>query len=596
MKKIYITFLLVCLLGSMVSCNYLDIVPDERPTEKDAFKDKKAAERYLYSCYAFLFKERRAQYLYQTGEVVTDYGEGFLRGNYSAADPGDFRFWSSMYGGIKRCHTLIDNIDNVPRLEDELKVTYKAEAKFLIAYYHFYLLRAYGPILLADHDMDIETPSVNYPKRSSFDTCVDWIANLFDEAYNDLPEEYVETEYGRATKLAAKSLKGRLLLYAASPLFNGNSEFYANELLDPDTKEPLMNLTYDSKKWNRALEACQTALAMAETQKYSLFKATSLPNDAWTSLTEYTLRMSFMDKTNMDVIWADTRKEDTYGPQNQCAPRDNKDPGNSWNGVAPTLDVIKNFYTKNGLPISEDPEYFSPEEYFQIGKYDGENTCKLNLDREPRFYSWISFHNGWFEMQRKSDKRIRTKLKFEDPHGQEKDQMRDFSRTGYLIKKLVHPNYHTNNGFTNYPWPLIRMAELYLNVAEAAAEANELDIAKKALNEVRIHAGIPTVETSWKGIADLTQSKLIDIIRQERTIEFFFEGHYSWDIRRWKKAEKILGKNPQGLNVGEKEDAEFFKPTTINMLWRFTSPTNYLLPIRDREININQKIVQNPGY
>lgn len=596
MKKIYITFLLVFLLGTMGSCNYLDIVPDERPTEKDAFKDKKAAERYLYSCYAFMFKERRAEYLYQTGEIVTDYAETFLRGNYNAADPGYFRFWSSMYGGIKRCYTLIDNIDNVPRLEEELKISYKAEAKFLIAYYHFYLLRAYGPILLIDHDMDIEIPSADYPKRMPFDTCVDWIANLFDEAYNDLPTEYVDTEYGRATKLTAKSLKGRLLLYAASPLFNGNSEFYSDNLLDPDTNEPLMNLTYDPKKWDRALEACQEALTMAKAQKYEFFEAEKLPNDAWTSLTEYSLRIGFMDKTNMDVIWADTRKEDMYGPQNQCAPRDNNDPGNSWNGVSPSLDVIKNFYTKNGLPISEDPEYYSPAEYFQIAKYDGENTCKLNLDREPRFYAWIGFHNGWIEMQRKNDKRIRLKMKSGEAHGQEAGQMRDFSRTGYLIKKLIHPNYHTNNGFTNYPWPLIRMAELYLNVAEAAAESNNLSVAKEALNKVREHAGIPSVEKSWKGVAELTQSKLIDIIRQERTIEFFFEGHYGWDIRRWKKAEAVLNHNPQGLNVGESSDMDFFQPVSINMLWNFASPTHYLLPIRDREINIAPKIVQNPGY
>ena len=206
MKKIYLITFLVFLLGTMGSCNYLDVVPDERPTEKDAFKDKKAAERYLYSCYAFMYKDGSPEYIYQTGEIVTDYSDEYLHGNYNAANPGRFRYWSSMYGGIKRCYTLIDNVDKVPRLEDELKVSYKAEAKFLIAYYHFCLLRAYGPILLVDHDMDIETPVADYPKRSPYDVCVDWIANLFDEAYNDLPSKYIDTEYGRATKLAAKSL------------------------------------------------------------------------------------------------------------------------------------------------------------------------------------------------------------------------------------------------------------------------------------------------------------------------------------------------------------------------------------------------------
>lgn len=599
-SKLYIVLFLLCTMGLISSCNYLDIVPDERPTEEDAFKDKKAAERYLYSCYAFMPKEREGVYLYQTGEIVTDYDRKYLQGDYTAADLGDFHYWSRMYGGIRRCYTLLNNIDAVPKMEEDLKTIYKAEAKFLVAYYHFLLLRAYGPIMLVDHEMDVINPENEYLKRSSFDTCVDWIANLYDEAYNSgLVTEQATTYYGRATKLAAKALKARLLVYAASPLFNGNSKFYSDTLLDPETSEPLMSQNYDVAKWERAMAACQEAVTLAEGLGYKAFSVKNeeeIPSDLYPKdIVEYSLRMSFMDKKNMEVIWADTRREGTYGPQNQSAPRDPKDDGNSWNGVAPSLDIVKNFYTENGLPISEDPEYFTSDEYYRTGLYEGENTCNLHLEREPRFYAWISFHNGWYEMQRNQQGRFRTKFRSQDDHGK-KGMSTNYSLTGYLVKKWTTPAYDTHNGFANYPWPIIRMAELYLNLAEAAAEANDLTVAKSALNKVREHAGIPTVEESWKGIATLNQKKLIEIIRQERTIELSFEGQYGWDTRRWMTAESILNHNPHGMNVNGASDAAFFVPTEVEMAWKFVSPRNYLLPIADTELNINQRLVQNPGY
>ena len=594
-NKLFTILFLIGILGSMASCNYLDIVPDERPTEEDAFKDKKTTENYLYSCYAFLPKEREGAYLFQTGEIVSDFDNAFLHGNYTAANLGDFHYWSRMYAGIRRCHTMLNNIDAVPRMEDSLKTVYKAEAKFLIAYYSFTLLKSYGPIILVDHEMDL-TGGKETPKRSPFDVCVQWIADKFDESYTDLVEEQTSAYYGRATKLAAKSLKARLLLYAASPLFNGNSEFYSNTLIDPETSQPLMSQTYDPEKWKKAMEACQVAVDMAERLGYKAYTAKEVPSNFYPKdLTEYSIKMNYMDKQNMEVVWADTRKEGQYGPQNQSTPRDPKDDGRSWNGVAPSLAVVENFYTENGLPIAEDPAYFAPNEYFEIGSYEGENTCNLHLNREPRFYTWISFHNGWYEMQREGKGRIRTQYRADDIHGKG-TMTRNFSLTGYLVKKWTTPGYDTQNGFTDYPWPVIRLSELYLNLAEAAAEVGNLDVAKAALNKVRAHAGIPTVEKSWEGIADLNQKKLIEIIRQERTIELCFEGHYGWDIRRWKTAAKILNHNPQGMNVNGKTNEDFFKPATVEMAWKFTSPANYLLPIADREININQNLVQNPGY
>ena len=599
-NKLYQALLLIFLVAGISSCDYLDIVPDERPTEEDAFKDKNAAERYLYSCYAFMPKEREGCYLYQGGDCLTDYDRKFLEGTHTAANIGDFAYWSRMYAGIRRCYTLINNVDAVPRMEEELKIIYKAEANFLIAYYHFMLLRAYGPIIIMDHEVSVS--STEKLKRSPFDVCVKWIADKYDEACNNgLLAVQSSSYYGRATQLAAKALKARLYLYAASPLFNGNS-FYANSsLYDPETNEPLMPLDYNPSKWNTALTACQEALTLANEQKYTQFQIANeseIPEECWPKdLIQYALKMQIMDKKNMEVIWADTRTEGVYGPQNQSAPRDPVNGGNSWNGVGPTLDFVKVFYSENGLPIDEDPKYYTPGDYFKIGQYEGRTTCNLNLKREPRFYSWVSFHNGYFEMQREgyNEGRIVTMFRKSDNHGKQ-NRSTDFSLSGYLVKKWCTPTYDTRNGFQNYPWPVIRLGELYLNLAEAAAEAGELNIAKTALNKIREHAGIPTVEKSWEGIATLTKDKLIEIIRQERIIELSFEGHYRWDMARWKELEHVLDHNPSALNTGGVSDEDFFRPVVLDRAWKFTSPTHYLLPIADSELNKNTLIVQNPGY
>lgn len=596
-NRTYILLMILASFLSLSSCNYLDVVPDERPTEEDAFKDKKATERYLYSCYGFMMKERAGVTLYQHGEVVTDFEKSFLQGNYSAANIGEFHYWSRMYGGIKRCYQLLANIDNVPRMEESEKTIYKAEAKFLIAYFHFVLLRAYGPVVIADKEYSTDIEVANFPKRAKFDDCVIWISKLLDEAFNTgLVDQHTAAYYGRATKIAAKALKSRLLLYVASPLFNGNSKFYSNQLLDPETQEPLMNQTYSEQKWTDALAAAQEAITLAENANYRLYKNGATENKPYPKdSTEYSLRMTFVDRDNLEVIWADTRKETNYDLQNQCTPRDPNNDGASWNGVAPTLETVMNFYTENGLPIAEDPAYFSEDQYFNLGQYEGEKTCNLHLKREPRFYAWISFHNGWYEMQRDGEQRIRTLYRNQDVHGKG-TMTRNFSLSGYLLKKGVSPSYDTQNGYPNYPWPLIRLAELYLNCAEAAVECNKLDIARTYLNKVRDRAGIPSVEESWNGVAALDQTNMRKIVRQERTIELFLEGHYGWDVRRWMEAENALNHNPYGLNTNGVADVEFFQKVQIDMRRKFTSPINYLLPINNKEINVNSRLVQNPGY
>ena len=142
------------------------------------------------------------------------------------------------------------------------------------------------------------------------------------------------------------------------------------------------------------------------------------------------------------------------------------------------------------------------------------------------------------------------------------------------------------------------MSELYLVIAEAAAESGDLETAKTYLDKVRIKSGIPTVEESWKNVPGVTlnQEKLVEIIRQERSIELFMEGSFLWDAKRWKVAEQYV-KTPTGLNIKRATDEEFFQETPVSLCnWTFNSPTNYLLPIPENDVNVVSRLIQTPGY
>ena len=635
MKKIYrILFLLVALIGYS-SCNYLDIVPDETTTDEDTYADKDAVRDYLYSCYAYLpqCNISSGSLDQMTGdEVITAFEHetfaGFPKGNYSAATPV-ISYWDTFFQGIRQCYMLLERIDKVADLRNDLKVDYKAQTKFLIAYYHYLMARCYGPTLLIKETPSITTPVEEYLGRTPYDECVEWICNLFDEAANDLPAvRSTASEFGLATSIAAKSLKAKMRLYAASPLFNGNSKFYSN-FVDKDGVQ-LMPLTYDANKWVLARDACKEAIELAVLNGHDLYKkkdyrldeseANPYPEEGAVRC----LRTGMVDweSRNVEVLFAETRNEGSYGVQNKSLPFV-KD-GWAWNGVCPTWAMLNRFYTKNGLPWDEDPEFASKVKTEVVSvdaahatqAAQGQKTILFNLDREPRYYAWIAFQGGYFEVLNNA-----TNPAYSDGYVDggrlvcsfllggncsigTANVQRDgnYSPGGYLNKKGVDPNTTVGTSSTTlnqYPWPVIRLADLYLAYAEACIEigtSDDLTNAKTYINYIRERAGIPTLETSWNGIATLNQSKLREIVRQERMIELYLENQNFWDMRRWLLAEEYFGVKAKGMNIKASTIDDFAKLTEISFERKFKSPTQYLLPIPYTDINRDPQLVNNPGY
>lgn len=633
MKTFYniLVYSLLIILSS--SCNYLDVVPDEVTTEKDAFADQYAARDFLYSCYGYLPQSNSASAsldLLTGDEVITAFEHetfaAFPKGNYTASNPV-ISYWNYFFQGLRQCYMLQDNLDKVPGLADNLKSDYRAQLKFLIAYYHYQLARCYGSIILVKETPLITTPIEQYAGRVPYDECVDWICGLLDEAAKELPAIRTnKSQFGLATSVAAKAVKAKMLLYAASPLFNGNAEFYKD--FKDKNGTLLMPVTYDPNKWLRARDAIKEAIDLAEANGYGLYTKTDY-KDGEDDANKYPkvgpercLRTQLVDwqSRNPEVLLAETRSEGSYGIQNKSLPF--VEDGWAWNGVAPTWAMLNRFYTKNGLPWDEDPEFKdknklglvtvneSHAEQAQVGA----KTINFNLDREPRYYAWIAFQGGYYEVLNNATNPAYTMsedgrvvcdfvLGGNCSRGTSSVQRPgNYSPSGYLNKKGVDPNTIVGKSGTSlnlYPWPIIRLTDLYLAYAEACVEvgtSKDLEEAKSFLNTIRERAGIPKVEESWKGVAELNQSKLRQIVRQERMVELYLENQNFWDMRRWLLAKNYFGVQAQGLNIAASTIEDFAKLKTIQFERKFEAPVQYLLPIPSADINRNPKLVNNPGY
>lgn len=636
MKTKYILATLICSF-LLSGCDYLDIVPDERPVVENTYQNVEAARKYLYSCYASIPDPRTSEAVdkFSAAEIINVIEKNdwvtFPRGYYSPNFLSLTKaYYDNIWVGIRQCYSFLSVVDLTPGiLPDDLKY-FKAEATFLIGYYHFLSLRAYGPTVIIDKIYDPETPLEEYPERAGYDEVCSFIDEKIEESLPNLAESFSGTEYGRITYYAALGLRSRLHLYAASPLFNGNSEYYSDFVSELDGRH-LMPQEYSRKKWENAEVVTHKAIEELETAGYRLYNS----QDAGTATAakpgpvdpaQRAVRYTFIDNTqgiNPEAVMVDTRKEGTYAIQNQSTPYQAADNGykSSWNLLAPTLQTVEMFYTENGLPIDEDPKFDYDKRYSIVkmpANYDKNNyattsngnTLNLHLNREPRFFTWIGFHNGFFEIakyngQATNSNNAKKVMVFRSRKDDENGQLGktgNYSGTGYLNKKFVHPAFQ--NGPVHYPYPVIRMAELYLNYAEILIELAESDAdprlttAKEYIDKIRIRAGIPTVDIAWSKSRHPEKANTVDglreIVRRERQIEFYLENHRFWDLRRWKCAD-ILGEKVKGMNIYGATDEEFFQVTELPNIRTFNK-AQYLLPIPQADTNACPQLVQNPYY
>lgn len=266
-KLIFILTLFTAVLFH--SCDYLDIVPDDTATLEDAFKNETTAENFIYSCYSFIpqYNNCRTNFGWlMSNETVCSKHWGlqwfsFLQMQqlqYSSSNPV-LDIWQQCYKGIKQCYIFQSNIDKVVPMTisaaeyEAKKKVWLAETNFLIAYFHSVLLQNYGPVVIVDSDIPLDGEGETFFRpRKPYDECVTTIGGMFDKAIADLPLTVPSSDLGRATKVVAQALKARMYLFAASPLYNGNSEFYSD--FKDQNGTPFINQTYDKAKWKTAMD------------------------------------------------------------------------------------------------------------------------------------------------------------------------------------------------------------------------------------------------------------------------------------------------------------------------------------------------------
>lgn len=627
MKNILITLSFLLLL---TSCEYLDVVPEGKATQDDIWKTTQQAEKYRY--YMRTYMPNLIGYDWSpdqfagddmiTGGVGTTYwfsSKSLIYGEENA-NVTYFGRWApystsggtnyDIYRGIRYAFYLLDNVYKVPAISPENAARYAGEAWYLIGYYHQLLLEYYGPIILVKRYIPNDAPdSEIFVPRSPYDECVKYIAECYDKAAELLPETVIDTELGLPTRMSALSYKARLLLYAASPLVNGNSDYVG---FDNHDGTPLMNTTYDPEKWKKAMEAAAEAISEAEKfnselgrQNFMLYTSadSSLPNDE-RGRRNYRDAFTKEHWNGLEFIEAKGDRGGCQTLQQLMGPRpiaNNMSLGWKTTSV-PTMEAVEMYYTKNGLPWEDDPETKDIDPY----AYNAEaGTVNLHLYKEPRFYASVGYDRGTYEID---GKEITLYLRGGELHGSTLKETDEYqSCTGYLCQKWI-PKASTysipSNSFSlyYYAYPYLRLPELYLSYAEADFEYNG-SLSTQSLeyiNLVRKRCGLPTFQASWALAGGIpTGQKLRKVLHQERSIEFLFEGRRFHDLRRWKEAPEVMNKQPRSWNRDGKTAEEFYQVIEANQGGRvriFESPKSYWMAVPMSEINKNQNLVQNPGY
>lgn len=637
----------------LTSCNdYLDVVPtNDVKTVESVFEQRKDVYNWFKTCYYFLTGavtgfETAPGYLgadelvggqyarelkYSSGNTRMSYlfiGDGLQK----ASEPyGNIWSGDNFYAAIRYCNIFIEQTPRCYNMTDEEKTLWIAEIKALKAHFYFELMRRYGPIILVPKNIDANSSVKDMQQpRQPIDSCVNAIVQLCDEAIKDLPyqNQKERTRICYYNKEAAATLKAYTLLYAASPLFNGNVELknFVNKdgvRLFPD---------YDREKWKRAAVAADEAIAIAKEAGKGLVSGTKLQSTELLNKIN-DLRSSVINSSfsNNEVLLAlvprGTALDNVYVQPFVADPASNIYDVWSKGCLAPSMKMVEMFYTDHGLPLEEDKQWMSFKYNMSVeadGRYKdvvflNTNVLSLHRHREPRFYADIAADKTyWYgksqvgsstkdaaeSIEMLQGKRMGTNINtISSTHPQ--------SLTGYWLKKFFIPDnplykYSQNQSAFSLSAIVFRLPELYLMSAEAWNEYLDRpnDHVYEMLDVVRVRAGIPPVREAWNTYAKNpgkvnTQAGMRDIIRQEWNIEFAFEGRRFWNLRRWKTAADELNEPQKGWNVVSNTDAGFYNnyngPIDVWTKRSFSSPRDYFFPIRAEEILISG-VKQNPGW
>lgn len=494
-------------------------------------------------------------------------------GRYSASNRiNPVMEWGKYYEGIRRTNIIVNNVDVVPykltftNIKNEKKAlnyTVKAEARFLRTFFYFELVKRYGGVPIIGDSVYQLGDNIELP-RNTFKQCIDYMINELDEIKYDLrsismsnPEEFAHA----ATIEATMALKSRILLYAASPLFNGKSVAADNNA----QKELIGYENYDIERWKKAADAARDFIDSFGSSGTGSVRLT----DNFTNIF-----LGFYSQTaNPELIFF------RQGGQDKTIETNNGPLGFTGNSLGngrtnPTQNLVDAFPMKDGKVRGE-----SKYPYNSQRPYD---------NRDPRL-EFTVLHNGsnWLSRQ----------LQTYRGGANNPTTSAEYTRTSYYMRKFMGNFENANEYATNYHlWVVFRYAEILLNYAEAQneyADAPSQDI-YDAIIALRRRAGIEAGDDNLYGLSDMSKDEMRTVIQNERRIEMAFEEHRFWDIRRWRIAEEVFRNPLKGMSITKTISSETY--TQVDLFKLDFDEKRHLFPIPYSEVVKNKNMVQNPGW
>lgn len=534
MKKLII-ILIAGVLLSACKKNILDITPTDRISEAAIWSDPSLPQLFLNGLYNSLQSGFTDDIQYFSDESYSQFDRGgYQNVGKGALNPSNvgglssyYNYWNTGYSAIKNFNIFFDKIAGVPATP-EVKAQMTAEVKFLRAFVYAKLIWNYGGVPIIDKSFTLNQ-TLTGVTRNTYDECIAHILKDLNDAIAVLPNQQTGANVGRASADAARALKSRVLLYYASPLVNTSNT---------------------QSRWQDASDA---ALELISSNRYSLYS---------------NYHGLFVGEANNEAIFS--RYYSSSVSQSvgwDSAPQGNG--GLAWRDPSQTL--VDAFEMTNGVvpvingTINPDPN----------NTYDPKNPY---LNRDPRFYATCLYNGAIYKGRT---------IQF--INGSVDFLGNDATPTGFNLYKFIDQNLPvaSTTPYT-YPWHFFRLAEIYLNYAEAQYNLGNEVNARLYINKVRARVNMPPITE--------TGTALFNRIVHERQVELALEGHRYYDVRRWKIAPQTEAQPIQGTQITKNADGSF-SYLRVNLLNRTWNDKLYWLPISLQEINSSKNsLVQSPGY
>lgn len=593
MKKFLIYIVVpVCLWWTGTGCNHLlDVKPLNQITNAAVWEDVSLMEAYVNNVYVGIglgeFNSTSGMSDLADESIWTNGAQAVVQSTITSSNLdvlGGSRFnylvWGNLYSYIRQCNVFLEETANSTVTDQDMLARLRGEIYFLRGYYYHNLMRMHGGVPLITHVYGLSDSTAI--ARNTFAETVDFIVRDADSAAALLPLSYGDDDLGRVTKGAALALKSRVLLYAASDLYNINPSGRAD--LGYTSATPAER----QARWKAAQDAAQAVMDLGI---YHLYGADPGPGD---SAAENYANL-FLSKNNEEVIMLRYTSVDNKAPNVGMWFSPNG--YNGWGENSPIQQMVDAYEMRDGSHFS----WSNPEQ----AAHPYEN-------RDPRFYASI-FYDGATWKKRYPDAEpydpqgiIQAFKVLTLPDGSTVAgldtrngpiQNWNGSYSNYYLRKFVDPENDLMAINQEIPWPFFRYGGILLNYAEASIGLGEEQKARDALNQIRRRAGMPEFGTG------VTGDKLLEEYRNERRIELAFEEHRFFDIRRWMIAPQVMNDPAKGIEIRvqatKSTDRSTYHDYTykiIDIQPRHWDDKMYYLPIPFEETQRNPKLVQNPGF